>query len=408
VAQDGMTIRLHLRRMKVVRVVEDEIDKLVIEVIDTRTVVRCPSCGHRTSKVHETRRVVVRDIPLGRPTTLVWLQRRFECPNCGERHTEDHPEIEGKVTRRLARELVRDAKYLTIRELSRRHRLSWHLVMGLVRDWATRVAEHRRSLPCRVLLVDETSLRRRHRYVTVLLNGESGEVLGMVRHRDAAALSSFFAAQGHRWCRRVKVVVSDGSESYRAAIGRHVGQATHVVDRFHVVRWFAAGLVEVRRRIQRREPRGHVSPAFDPEVFRSRFLALRRADRLGEAEHARLEALFAAHAELARAWGMLQELHGLYLAESEQEATEALDRFARFARLYQDDPLPEFYKVVDTLLKWAPEIFAFHRSGRWTNGRLEGTNAKLGVLKRMAFGFVNASNFEARGLLLCPPRPVLA
>ena len=400
-----MTIRLHLKRMKVVRVVEDEIDKLVIEVADTRTVVRCPACGHKTTKIHETRRVEVRDIPLGRPTTLIWLQRRFECGNCGERHTEDHPEIEGKLTRRLARQLVRDAKYLTIRELSRRHGLSWHLIMGLVRAWATAVAAHRRSLPCPVLLVDETSLRRRHRYVTVLLNGESGEVLAMVKHRDAAALSGFFAAQGHRWCRRVKVVVTDGSESYRAAIGDHVGQATHVVDRFHVVRWFAAGLVEVRRRIQRREPRGHVSPAFDPEVFRSRFLALRRADRLGEAEVARLEALFAAHAELARAWGMLQELHGLYVADTEEEATAALDRFAR---LYQHDPLPEFYKVVDTLLKWAPEIFAFHRSGRWTNGRLEGTNAKLGVLKRMAFGFVNASNFEARGLLLCPPRPVLS
>ncbi len=130
VTQDGMTIRLHLKRMKVVRVVEDEIDKLVIEVADTRRVVRCPACGHKTTKVHETRRVVVPDIPLGRPTTLIWLQPRFECDDCGERHTEEHPEIEGKVTRRLARQLVADSKYLTIRELSRRHRLSWHLVMG--------------------------------------------------------------------------------------------------------------------------------------------------------------------------------------------------------------------------------------------------------------------------------------
>ena len=402
-ARDGLTIRLHLRRMKVVRVVVDEIDELVIEVADTRSVVRCPACGYKTTKVHETRKVIVRDVPLGRPTTLVWLQRRFECTNCGERHTEDHPEIEGKTTRRLARQIVRDSKYLTIRELSRRHGLSWHLVMGLVRHWAERVVEHRRVKRCRVVMVDETSLRRRHRYVTVVLNGESGEVLAMVRHRDAAALTSFFVKQGHRWCRRVEVVVSDGSESYRSAIGAHLGHATHVVDRFHVVRWFAAGLVEVRRRIQRREPKG-VKPAFEPSVFRSRFLALRRADRLEDAEQARLEALFATHAELGRAWAMLQELHGLYLAEDEEGAMAALDRFDA---LYAEDPLPEFYKVVDTLLKWAPEIFAFHRTGRITNGRLEGTNAKLGVLKRMAYGFVNASNFEARGLLLCPPLPGL-
>jgi len=155
----------------------------------------------------------------------------------------------------------------------------------------------------------------------------------------------------------------------------------------------------VRRRIQRRQPAGEVTPAFDPQVFRARYLALKRADRLTDAEHERLQAIFAVHAELARGWAMLQQLYGLYQAESEEEAMAALDRFAD---LYSDDPLPEFYKVVDTLLRHAPEIFAYHRTGRITNGRLEGTNNKLGVLKRIAYGFVNADNFAARGLLLGP------
>jgi len=352
--------------------------------------------------VHETRRVEIQDVPQGRSTRLVWRQRRFECENCGERHTEDHPEIEGKLTRRFARSLIRDSKHLTIRELSRRHGLSWHFIMGLVRAWSHRVGEQRCSRRCRVLLVDETSLRRRHRYVTVLLNGETGEILGMVPHRDAAALSGFLLGRGHRWCRNIQVVVSDGSPAYRAAIERHLGHVTHVLDRFHVVRWFAAGLVEVRRRIQRREPAGQVTPAFDPEVFRARFLTLRRADRLDDAEQLRLEALFATHAELGRAWAMLQELHGLYLAENLAEAETALERFAD---LYTNDPLPEFYKIVDTLLTHAPGIFAFHKTHRISNGRLEGTNNKLGVLKRMAYGFVNPENFAARGLLYCPGQP---
>jgi hypothetical protein len=78
-----MTIRLHLRRMQVVRVVEDEIDRLVVEVTDTRRMVRRPACGYKTSRVHETRRVEIRGLPLGRPAPLAWLQRRFECPNVG-------------------------------------------------------------------------------------------------------------------------------------------------------------------------------------------------------------------------------------------------------------------------------------------------------------------------------------
>ncbi len=92
-ATDGMTVRLHLKRMKVVRVVTDEIDELVIEVADTRSVGALPGVRAQDQKGP-------RDAPGGgarHPPRaahhLVWLQRRFECDNCGERHTEDHPEI---------------------------------------------------------------------------------------------------------------------------------------------------------------------------------------------------------------------------------------------------------------------------------------------------------------------------
>ena len=52
-------------------------------------------------------------------------------------------------------------------------------------------AAERRRRRCRVLLVDETSLGRGHRYVTVLINGDTGETLRIVAHRNADALSGF-------------------------------------------------------------------------------------------------------------------------------------------------------------------------------------------------------------------------
>jgi transposase len=168
------------------------------------------------------------------------------------------------------------------------------------------------------------------------------------------------------------VVVSDGSESYKAAYrDRHLGSATHILDRFHVVRWFARGLIEVRRHVQRRQPAG-VTPAFDPDIFRARFLALKRADRLDDAERARLEAIFATRAELAKAWVMLQELYALYTVDDLAAAEACL---GHFADLWWNDPLPEFYRVASDILRWAPQIFNYHRAGRrWSNGGLEGTN----------------------------------
>ena len=220
-----------------------------------------------------------------------------------------------------------------------------------------------------MLLVDETSIRKRHRYVTVLVNGDTGEVLAMVPHRDTQALSGFLAAQGHRWCRGVKVVVSDGSAAYKAAIEARHGHARHVLDRFHVIRWFQAGLIAVRRDVQRR-PEGS-KPAFDPEVFRSRFLLMRRPDKLDAAEQSRLDALFAAHPRLKAAWDALGELHQLYLADDREGALEALDRFAD---IYRTGDIPEFSDTVDTFLAWHQQILNWHQTGRPSNGRIDRTN----------------------------------
>ncbi|GIU91620.1 MAG: hypothetical protein KatS3mg011_0526 [Acidimicrobiia bacterium] len=44
-----MNISLHLRRLRVVEVVEDTVERLVVAVQDLRTVVRCPHCRFHLS-----------------------------------------------------------------------------------------------------------------------------------------------------------------------------------------------------------------------------------------------------------------------------------------------------------------------------------------------------------------------
>ena len=212
---DVMSVRLHLSGLRVRGVLVDSVDRLDVEVESTREWSRCPQCGFRCRKVWDRRPKRVRDLEVsGRRTTLVWRRRRFCCGNCGERHLEDHAQFRGGLTRRFVRRLVRDARVMSIRAVSRHHGVGWHRIMGLVRAEAARVAERRRARPTRVLLVDETSIRRRHRYVTVVASGDSGEVLAMIPGRTKGSLSRFFRDQGADWCRGVEIVVSDGSRSY--------------------------------------------------------------------------------------------------------------------------------------------------------------------------------------------------
>ena len=394
---DVMSVRLHLSGVRVLEVLVDSVDRLEVEVESAREWSRCPYCGFRCSKVWDRRAKRIRDLEVsGRRTTLVWRRRRFWCGNCEERHLEEHAQFQAGLTRRFARRLVKDARVMSIRAVARHHGVGWHRIMRLVRAHSERVAKRRRARPTRVLLVDETSIRRRHRYVTVVACGDSGKVLAMIPGRTKGSLARFFRDQGAWWCEQVEIVVSDGSRSYQAAIAQYLPDALHVLDRFHVARWFTEGLTLVRRELQRRPP-DQRPPTFEPDLFRARFTLLRRADHLTEAHQAHLDRLFDAHPRLRTAWDALQELYQLYEADDLDQANEAL---GRFADLYATGQIPEYRDIVDTIIAWGEEILAYHSSRRASNGPIEGINNLLQVLRRVAHGFTNTDNYAARGLLV--------
>ncbi len=132
-------------------------------------------------------------------------------------------------------------------------------------------------------------------------------------------------------------------------------------------------------------------------MFRARFLLLRRPDKLNPAEHERLHRLFSAHPRLKAAWDALAELHNLYLADDHQGALEALDRFCD---LYSTGEIPHYDHIIDTLVNWYPKILNWHHTGGPSNGRIEGTNNLLQVLRRTTHGFTQIINYQARGILL--------
>ena len=215
----------------------------------------------------------------------------------------------------------------------------------------------------------------------------------MIPGRTKGSLSRFFRDQGAWWCRQVEIVVSDGSRSYQAAIAQYLPGARHVLDRFHVARWFTQGLTLVRRELQRRDP-DQRPPTYEPDLFRARFTLLRRADHLTDAHQSHLDRLFDAHPRLRTAWDALQELYQLYEAEDLDGPNQALGRFADLYGHRTDTRIP-------TKL-WTPSSPGEHKSWPTTPadeplGPLEGINNLLQVLRRVAHGFTNYDKLRSPG-----------
>ena len=105
-----MRVRLHLRAVRVTQAV----------------VVRADGC----MTVGRDRFVIWRSLAIGR---CCYGPSYGSYGGVGSGHGS-RPQFVGNVTRRLARQLVQDAPVITIQAASRRHRISWHLIMGLVTD----------------------------------------------------------------------------------------------------------------------------------------------------------------------------------------------------------------------------------------------------------------------------------
>jgi len=105
----------------------------------------------------------------------------------------------------------------------------------------------------RRILVDETSARRGHRYVTTVVDADSREPLFLCEGRESEALG-LFAQEPERHgasAEQIELVCMDMSPAYRKGAREFFPQATVVFDRFHLMQMAGNALDEVRKALRR-------------------------------------------------------------------------------------------------------------------------------------------------------------
>ena len=102
-------------------------------------------------------------------------------------------------------------------------------------------------------MIDETSARKGHRYVTVVLDAESHDLLFMVEGRSAQAITEFLAAMpAHRAkAEAITEVVMHMNPAYIAGVQTHFPNARIVFDLFHIMKLAGEALDAVRKSLRK-------------------------------------------------------------------------------------------------------------------------------------------------------------
>lgn len=374
---------------------------------------RCGRCGRRSPAYDrgEGRRRW-RGLDLG--TIQVWLEAQAPRVDCVEhgptvmslpwaRHAAGHTRVFDEQVAWLATQCSKSA----ITELMR---IAWRTVGAIItRVWADVEALHDRFAGLSRIGIDEISYKRGHRYLTVVVDHDSGRLVWVAPGRDKATLEVFFDALGEQRCAQITHVSADGADWISTVVADRCVNAVRCADPFHVVRWATDALDEVRR-LAWNEARGAVTQrragrasGRAKALKHARYALWKNPENLTHRQQAKLAWVAKTDPRLHRAY-LLKEGLRLVFQLPYDEATEALQVWIGWARRSRID---SFVDLQRRIVKHRASILAAIEHGL-SNGRIESVNTKIRLITRIAFGFRSPQALIALAMLnLGGHRPVL-
>lgn len=383
---------------------------------------RCGRCGRRARWYDrgEGRRRW-RALDLG--TLVVWLEADAPRVNCAvhgptviavpwARHNVGHSRDFDDTVAWLATQCSKTA----VTELMR---VAWRTVGAIVARVSADVdARVDRLAGLRRIGIDEISYKRGHRYLTVVVDHDTGALVWAAAGRDEATLGSFFDALGSERSAEITHVSADAAEWIARVVAERCPNAVRCADAFHVVAWATDALDEVRRqawndargvaRGEGRRGRGRPRKDAPPRPGHERARALKHAryalwknpENLTAKQQTKLAWVAKTDPRLHRAYLLKEGLRLVFQLKGEA-GKEALDRWISWARRCR---IPAFVELQKRIVKHRGAIDAALDSGL-SNALVESTNTKIRLITRVAFGFHDPNALIALAMLSLGSHP---
>jgi len=376
-------------RVRVMEQVVDTLKKIVTIRIqpDKRYNPVCHNCKRSIKEIHSYNERPVRDLNIfDAKTVLFVLYRTVKCQWCGY-VIEDLGLMDPceRITKRLATYILELCRYMTITEVAGHLGLDWKTVKNIHKRHLIEKFSHEDIGYPRLLAIDEISLKKRHHYLTIIINWEVGRVLWVGEGRKYETLKDFFDSLSEEQRNAIQAIAMDMWDPYIKAVKECCPGADIVFDQFHVVKAFGKVIDKVRN-IEYRKANKQ-----SKEVIKgSKYLLLKNKENLLQDEKPKLRSLLKMNEAITTVYILKDYLKKLWRYKYPKCAESFLNYWCSIAEESKIKPVIAFAK---TLTSYAYGIINHCRFTIHTS-RMEGINNKIKVIKRKAYGFHDIEYFS--------------
>jgi transposase len=283
-------------------------------------------------------------------------------------------------------------------------RIAWRSV-GWICERVASEAQAQRDLLAGLsrLGFDEISIRKGQRYLTVVVDHDTGKLVWAHPGRDRKTVEKFLDLLGTERCQQITLVSCDDAEWITRPVAERCPGALICLDPFHIIKAATDALDDIRREVWN-EARQAGQHQLARELKGARFALWKNAENLTERQQLKLSRIQQLNHRLYRAYLLAQQLRQIYRLPA-NDALALLEAWLKWARRCRLEP---FVKVARRITQQRERVEAAI-TNKLSNAAVEQINTQIRLITRRGFGYHSPWAVIALAMLslagLCPPLP---
>ncbi len=353
---------------------------------------RCPDCDSHQLILKGTKTRMFKSLPIGKKQIILVVSiQRVLCIVCQSLKQIKlgfaHPKK--RYTRAFARYVLKLSENMTIQDVARHLNISWDTVKEIQKVYLLKHFCKPKLSDLKQIAIDEISIGKRHRYLTVVLDLKTGAVVFVGDGKGSSSLEPFWKKL-KRVKANIEAVAIDMSPAYISAVRNNLPDAVMVFDHFHIIKLFNEKLTKLRRKLYH-----EITHYQHCEALKGiRWILLKNPENLDKSKHEKERLLKALdlNKPLAIAYYLKEDLRQLWNQKNKKQAKAFLTDWRNRANASGINILKKF---ANTLGNHRTGILAYYDYPIST-GPLEGTNNKIKTMQRQAYGFRDTEFYKLK------------
>lgn len=308
--------------------------------------------------------------------------RRVKCKNCEKVVQEELAWISESpfYTKRFAYHVGRQCRSSTVKDVAKEHKLDWHTVKELEKQYMRKQLEAAGQPKPRVIGVDEVSIRKGHTYRIVVSDLERKVPIWFGgKDRSEKSLDEFYSYLGAKSSNNIMLAVMDMWKAFTNSTHRNAPQAAILFDKFHVIRHLNDALDAVRKAEYRR-----LSGKDRRFIQGQKYTLLSNRANLSSDGRKNLKILLAANKRLQAAYVLKESFGQLWSYNREGWARRFFENWKASLKWQRLEPFEKFAAMIE---KYWDGIAQYSKpQNKVSLGFVEGLNTKIRVIQRRAYG----------------------